>query len=69
MNMTSVVSDNVRAVGYEYRTQVLRVSFRSGGTYDYYGVPAHLYEVMLLPHPWRRVGRQIRAHRYQRVAA
>lgn len=69
MNMTPVISDNVRAVGYDYGTRVLRVQFRSGGTYDYYAVSAHLYEVMLLPHPWRRIGRQIRAHRYRKVAA
>lgn len=69
MNMTPVVSDNVRAVGYDYNTQVLRVRFRSGGLYEYYGVPAHLFEVMLLPHPWKRVGRQIRAHGYRRIAA
>lgn len=68
MNMVPVVSDNVRFVGYDHHTQVLRVTFRSGGTYAYYAVPVHLYEVMLLPHPWRRVGRQIRAHRYSRVA-
>jgi hypothetical protein len=69
MNMTPVISNDVCAVGYDYGTCVLRVQFRPGGTYDYYAVPAHLYEVMLLPHPWRRFGRQIRAHRYSRVAA
>lgn len=69
MNMTPVTSDTVSAAGYDHRTQVLRVTFRSGETYDYYAVPVHLCEVMLLPHPWRSVGRQIRAHRYNRVAA
>lgn len=69
MNMVPVVSDNVAYVGYDYATQVLRLTFRSGGTYDYFDVPAFLYEAMLLPHPWRRVGRQIRAHRYRRIAA
>jgi len=69
MNMTPVVSETVRAVGYDYRSNVLRVLFISGATYEYYNVAAHLREVMLLPHPWRRVGRQIRAHRYRRVAA
>lgn len=69
MNMTPVISDNVAFVGYNYSTLVLRVIFRSGGTYDYSGIPANLYEAMLRPHPWRRVGRQIRAHRGHRVAA
>jgi hypothetical protein len=69
MNMVPVVSDNVAFMGYDYATRALRVTFRSGGTYDYYDVPAFLYEAMLLPHPWRVVGRQIRSHRYRRIAA
>lgn len=69
MYMVAVVSDNVAFVGYDHATRTLRVKFRSGGTYDYYDVPVFLYEAMLLPHPWRRVGRQIRAHQYRRVAA
>ncbi len=40
MSMTPVISNNVRAVGYGYGTRVLRVQFRSGGTYDYYAVTA-----------------------------
>jgi hypothetical protein len=58
MNMVPVVSDNAVRVGYDYATQVLRMTFRRGGTYDYYDVAAVLYEGMLLPHPWRFVGRQ-----------
>jgi hypothetical protein len=69
VNMTPVTSDTVHSVGYDYSTQVLRVLFKSGRTYEYYGVPGHLYELMLLPHPWRRVGRQVRAYRYLEVAA
>jgi hypothetical protein len=69
MTMVRVVSDSVNLVGYDYSTQVLRVTFRSGGTYDYDDVPAFLFEAMLLPHPWRHVGRQVRAHRYRRIAA
>ena len=69
MNMVPVVSDNVASVGYDHVARTLRVYFRSGGSYDYYDVPAFLFEAMLLPHPWRRVGRQIRAHRCRRIAA
>lgn len=69
MNMEAVISDAVQSVGYDHETHVLRVTFRSGGTYDYFAVSVHLFEVMLLPHPWRRVGKQIRAHQYSRVAA
>lgn len=69
MHMVPVVSDNVALVGYDHATRTLRLKFRSGSTYDCYDVPVFLYEAMLLPHPWRRVGRQIRAHLYRRVAA
>ena len=69
MNMVPVVSDNVAFVSYDHATATLRVKFRSGGTYDYYSVPLFLYEAMLLPHPWRVVGRQIRAHPYRRISA
>ena len=41
-----MTSDNVGAVGYDHSAQVLRVRFRSGGTYDYYDVPVHLFEVI-----------------------
>ncbi|NYI43793.1 hypothetical protein BJ993_000873 [Nocardioides aromaticivorans] len=40
MNLVPVVSDNVAFVGYDHVTRILRVRFRSGGTYDYYDVPA-----------------------------
>lgn len=69
MKMVPVTSDNVAYVGYHYGTKTLRVNFISGGTYDYYDVAAFLYEALLLPHPWRVVGRQIRGHRYRRFAA
>ena len=69
MNMIPVVSDNVREVGYEARTHMLRVRFRSGGLYDYYGVNVALYEQFMFPHPWRRVGRLVKGHGFRRVAA
>lgn len=69
MHMVPVISDNVSFVGYDQATHTLRVKFHSGGTYDYYDVPVFLYEAMLLPHPWRRVGRRVRAHVYRRAAA
>ncbi len=68
MKMVPVTSDNVREVGYDPSARVLRVAFRSGGVYDYYGVDPHVYEATLLPHPWRRIGHAVRAHAYRRVA-
>jgi hypothetical protein len=68
MTITPVISDNVATVGYDFRTHTLYVTFRNGRTYEYYNVPVHLYEALLLPHPWRVVGRQIRTYSYRRVA-
>ncbi len=39
MHMVPVVSDNVAFVGYDHATRILRVTFHSGGTYDYYERP------------------------------
>ena len=68
MIMHSVVSTNVLAVGYDPPTNTLRVQFRSGGTYDYYGVNLGLFEQMLQPNPWRRVGQLVKAHTYAKIA-
>lgn len=67
MHMQPVVSTNVRAVGYDATTSVLRVQFQNGGVYDYYDVTPSLHESMLQPDPWRRVGRIVKQHRYRKV--
>ena len=67
MDMTPVISDNVLAVGYESATSTLRVAFRSGGVYDYSGVDEPIFARMLQPHPWRAVGRLVKAHPYRQV--
>jgi hypothetical protein len=63
--MTRIVSDAVRAVGYDPARRVLRVQFRSGDTYDYSDVEPDLYARMLQPHPWREVGQQVLHHRFR----
>ncbi|WP_086522479.1 KTSC domain-containing protein [Clavibacter michiganensis] len=68
MQMHSVISTNVQAVGYDNGSRTLRVQFQSGGIYDYYEVTPSLYQEMLQPHPWRRVGRTVKAHVTNRVA-
>jgi hypothetical protein len=67
MQMEAVVSDNVRAVGYDASRSIMRVAFHSGGVYDYYDVSADLHRQMLLPHPWRRVGNIVKSHRWNKV--
>ncbi len=41
MNMIPVNSTNLSAVGYD--GEILRIQFRSGGLYEYYGVPSFTY--------------------------
>ena len=35
MNMIPLTSSNIHSAGYDPTTQTLRISFKSGGTYDY----------------------------------
>lgn len=49
-NMIQVTSRNLSSVGYDAATSTLYVSFHSGGTYAYFGVPANVYsELMQAP--------------------
>lgn len=69
MNMQPVTSTNVAAVGYDAATRTMRVAFQHGGVYDYYDVEPALFEHMLLPYPWRRIGAMVKRHRFRRIAA
>ena len=66
--MHPVKSTNVLAVGYDTSTGTMRVQFQSGGVYDYANVSRNLYNAMLLPHPWRRLGPRIKSHLCTRIA-
>lgn len=45
--MTPVESTNLSAIGYDYDLGTLRIDFIKGGSYEYYGVPAEVYEGLL----------------------
>ena len=47
MEMIPVDSTNISAIGYDYELATLRVDFLKGRSYEYYGVPAELYEGFL----------------------
>ena len=53
-----ITSDNVAFAGYDSNRRVMTVTFHSGSTYEYYEVPASLWErfVAAQPHPWSQVG-------------
>ncbi len=47
MEMQSVSSSNLAAVGYDYDSATLRIEFHKSGLYEYYGVSADVYEGLL----------------------
>lgn len=44
MEMQFVESSNVERIGYDNGSSTLRVEFKTGGTYDYFGVPEDIFE-------------------------
>ncbi|MFY0758744.1 KTSC domain-containing protein [Metabacillus dongyingensis] len=46
MNRIPVVSENLNAVGYDSNSQILRIWFNNG-TYDYFGVPEHIFNGLM----------------------
>lgn len=47
MQMTPVESSNVKAVGYDPDTRVMRIEFHSGGIYDHSDVPASDHQIFM----------------------
>jgi hypothetical protein len=47
MNLTTVESTTLSAIGYDERLGVLRLEFRSRAVYDYFGVPMAVYDALL----------------------
>lgn len=46
MEITSVNSSNVEAVGYDADSSTLQVEFKNGGTYQYFDVPERVFEAL-----------------------
>lgn len=68
MQMHPVTSTHVSAVGYDAPSKRMQVEFASGSTYEYLDVDEALFDEMLRPFPWRRVGRLVRAHANRRIS-
>lgn len=47
MERVPVSSSNLRSIGYDPESQTLEIEFNSGGTYQYFGVPATEYEALM----------------------
>ncbi len=54
VQMKSIQSSNLHAVGYDDAAHILYVRFRSGGLYMYRGVPRSVYLALFAyqSHPW-----------------
>jgi len=47
MEMIRVNSSAINAVGYDQTTQRMRITFEQGHSYDFCGVPVHVYEALM----------------------
>ncbi len=47
MDRPSVASSNLAEVGYDSDLETLEVQFKSGGIYQYFNVPAFMYERLM----------------------
>jgi hypothetical protein len=47
MNRIPVSSSNIRSIGYDPQSAVLKVEFTSGDVYQYFDVPEHLYQGLM----------------------
>ena len=47
MIVTAVESTTLRAITYDESLAVLRLEFRSGAVYEYFGVPSGVHDVLL----------------------
>jgi hypothetical protein len=53
-----ITSSNVMAAGYDAQSQIMKVQFKNGRLYEYYGVDLDLWNsfVSAQPNPWSAVG-------------
>lgn len=47
MDRNYVRSSNLRSVGYDADSMTLEIEFHSGGIYQYFNVPSHIYEGLM----------------------
>lgn len=47
MERITVGSSNLASVGYDQSSSTLEIEFNSGGVYQYYEVPSHIYDELM----------------------
>jgi hypothetical protein len=70
VNRESVISTELRSVGYEPEVLILEVEFCSGGIYQYFGVPAFAHTALMsAPSKGRYFNAYIKdVYSYQRIS-
>ena len=69
MEMHSVQSSNINAIGYDEGSETLQIEFINGGTYQYFDVPQHVFDgIMNADSKGKFLHSNIKgAYRYSRV--
>ena len=63
MQRQPVRSSNIESVGYNAKSHVLEIAFRSGGVYQYDDVPLEVYrEFLSAPSKGRFLAQRIKGH-------
>jgi len=66
--MVPVQSSNITAIGYDDETNVLRVEFHGGRTYDYFSVPRNIWEGLIAaPSHGKYLNRNVKSAGYRYV--
>jgi len=48
MEMIQVESSHIEAIGYDVDEARLEIEFKNGDAYEYYDVPQHIYDELML---------------------
>jgi len=48
MDRTPVLSSNISSIGYDFQSNTLEVEFTSAEIYQYFNVPEHLYQSLMV---------------------
>ena len=48
MNRQPVTSSNIASIGYDAESQTLEIEFLNGGVYQYFDVPQHVYDGLII---------------------
>ncbi len=65
MDMIRVVSSAINAIGYDPATLRMKIHFVQGDTYDFCGVPAHIFQGLFIANSKGRYYNEHIRDRYQ----